>query len=200
MYAYYKENKLIRIILFRIILYYSLFRYHDLLNFKEKLKNTHPHDKEGLFFFFLERAYLYRLNQHGSSIGYAVEFKDRPHFPHGITGIFIGSDSIIGENCTIMQHVTIGSSFLKGSKHVGSPTIGNNVFLGAGSMVIGKISVGDNCRIGANAVVARDIPANTIVIPEMRYITREEKLDNYYYFEQEGKKYRYEHDVPVLVG
>jgi serine O-acetyltransferase len=73
------------------------------------------------------------------------------------------------------------------------------VFIGAGAMVIGQVKVGNNCRIGANAVVAKDIPDNTIVVPEMRYITKQHQLDNFYYIEIDGELFRYEDAKKVKV-
>lgn len=135
----------------------------------------------------------------GSSIGYTAEFKGRPLFPHGLSGIFISGESTIGRNCTIYQQVTIGINLLRDSSHQGAPIIGDNVFMGAGAMVIGKVKVGNNCRIGANAVVAKDIPDNTIVVPEMRYITKQLQLDNFYYIEIDGELFRYEDAKKVKV-
>ena len=43
------------------------------------------------------------------------------------------------------------------------PTLGDNVFVGAGSRLIGKIEIGDDVFIGVNCVVAEDIPAGTKV-------------------------------------
>ena len=78
-----------------------------------------------------------------------------------------------------MHQVTIGSNTLKGSKSIGAPKIGNNVFIGAGAKIIGKISVGDNVRIGANCVVTTDIPANsTVVLEKPRIIVHSEKRTN----------------------
>lgn len=67
----------------------------------------------------------------------------------------------IGDNVTIMQQVTIGSS--RGGARSGYPTIGNNVFIGAGAKIIGNVTIGDNVCIGANAVVTKDIPNNAVV-------------------------------------
>lgn len=67
----------------------------------------------------------------------------------------------IGENVTIMQQTTIGSS--RGGNRSGYPTIGNNVFIACGAKIIGKVTIGNNCIIGANAVVTKDIPDNAIV-------------------------------------
>lgn len=87
-------------------------------------------------------------------------------FPHGISGIFISCNSVIGNNCTIFQQVTIGSNTLKDSKHVGAPTIGDNVFIGAGAKIIGNVKIGDNVRIGAGAIVTENIPKNSTVVAE----------------------------------
>ena len=41
--------------------------------------------------------------------------------------------------------------------------IGNNVWIGAHSIILGDISIGDNSVIGAGSVVVKDVPANAIV-------------------------------------
>jgi serine O-acetyltransferase len=74
------------------------------------------------------------------------------HIPHPV-GIVIGSDSIIGDNVTIMQNVTIGVRNLSETK---SPKIGNNVFIGAGAVIVGDINIADDTYITANKVVNRD--------------------------------------------
>jgi len=77
-------------------------------------------------------------------------------------GITIASDAVIGKNVNISQLVTIGESG-QGEK-AGAPTIGDNVYIGAGAKIIGKIKVGNNVKIGANAVIYKDIPDNAIVV------------------------------------
>jgi serine O-acetyltransferase len=74
-------------------------------------------------------------------------------------GIFVLGK--VGKNASIGQGVTIGYSG-KGDKR-GSPTIGDNVYIGAGAKVFGKITIGNNVKIGANCVVYKDIPDNAIV-------------------------------------
>ena len=54
----------------------------------------------------------------------------------------------IGSNFKVKQLVTIGKN-----TDMKQPTIGNNVFIGAGAVVCGGITIGDNVQIGANAVV-----------------------------------------------
>ncbi|MBQ7385088.1 MAG: hypothetical protein IJW04_01125 [Ruminococcus sp.] len=95
--------------------------------------------------------------------------------PHGFSGIFISTDSQIGTDCTIYQHVVIGSNRVKGSKGYGAPIIGHNVMIGAGAKIIGNVKIGNNVRIGANCCVATDIPNNaTVVMEKPRIIIRTE--------------------------
>ena len=89
----------------------------------------------------------------GTSIGRGVSFS---HF----SGIVINNGSIIGDNSTIFQNVTIGS---KRGKKGGVPIIGHNVVVAPGANVIGPVNIGDNVFIGANALVINDIPDNAVV-------------------------------------
>lgn len=63
----------------------------------------------------------------------------------------------MGENCQIYQQVTIGNNG-------GIPTIGNNVEICAGAKVIGPITIGDDVVIGANSVVTKNIPSHSVVV------------------------------------
>ena len=78
--------------------------------------------------------------------------------PHP-NGVVIHEDAVIGDDCMIMQQVTIG---MIGDGEV--PTIGNRVYIGAGAKIIGKLTVGDGARIGANAVVTKDVPPGCTAI------------------------------------
>lgn len=60
-----------------------------------------------------------------------------------------------------MQQVTIGRCI--GGNRPGVPTIGNNVFIGAGAKIIGAVKLGNNIIVGANAVVTKDVPDGAIV-------------------------------------
>ena len=51
--------------------------------------------------------------------------------------------------------------------------VGNNVRISAGAKVVGPITVGDNSIIGVNAVITKDVPPNSIVVPSpVRYICK----------------------------
>ena len=96
--------------------------------------------------------------------------------PHGFYGIFISQFAEIGENCTIYQHVTIGSNQLKSSKTYGAPTIGKNVLIGCGAIILGNVTIGDNVNIGAGCIVAQDIPPNcTVVMNRPRILLRRQQ-------------------------
>src|SRR6056297_2260627 len=74
---------------------------------------------------------------------------------HGM-GVVIGETTEIGNNVTLYQGVTLGGVRLEDKKR--HPTIGNDVIVGAGAKLLGPIRVGNNVRIGANSVVTNDIP------------------------------------------
>lgn len=77
-------------------------------------------------------------------------------------GVIVGHQVIIGDNCELYQHVTLGSN----RKNVNGremPTLGNNVTVCAGAVIIGAITIGDNVIVGANSVVTHNVPANCVV-------------------------------------
>ena len=84
---------------------------------------------------------------------------------HGM-GVVIGETSVIGDNVTMYHGVTLGGtrSFSNKNDKKRHPTIGNNVVIGAGSLILGPIIVGDNAKIGANSTVLKDVTANSTVV------------------------------------
>lgn len=74
-------------------------------------------------------------------------------------GTVIHYRAIIGNNVLIAQNVTVGGKF---GAHT-PPKIGNDVYIGAGSVVFGEIHIGDNVIIGANSLINKDIPPNCTV-------------------------------------
>ena len=119
---------------------------------------------------------LYRIKRmdakNCASMGTQLEksacFATPPNLPHGLYGIVVSRNAIIGKNATIYHQVTIGEG------NGGAPVIGDNVYIGAGAKIVGKIKVGNNVRIGANCVVFMDVPDNcTVVLPKPRIIYNE---------------------------
>jgi len=63
---------------------------------------------------------------------------------HGM-GVVIGETTIVGDNVTLYQGVTLGGTGKEtGKRH---PTIGNNVVVGAGAKVLGNIKIGNNVKV-----------------------------------------------------
>jgi len=80
---------------------------------------------------------------------------------HG-SGVVIGETTIIGDNVTLYQGVTLGGTGKEcGKRH---PTIGNNVMISVGAKVLGSFTVGDNSKIGAGSVVIEEVPPNCTVV------------------------------------
>ena len=68
----------------------------------------------------------------------------------------------MGDNVTIYQGVSLGGTGKeKGKRH---PTIGNNVVISSGARVLGSFEVGDNVKIGAGSVVLKPVPSNCTVV------------------------------------
>ena len=95
---------------------------------------------------------------------------------HGC-GVVIGETTIIGDDCTIYQGVTLGGTGKDtGKRH---PTLGNNVMVGSGAKILGPFVVGDNSKIAANAVVLREVePDSTCVGVPARVVKRGTKRIN----------------------
>ena len=97
----------------------------------------------------------------GIEIHPAAPIGRRFFIDHG-TGVVIGETTIIGDDVTLYQGVTLGGT----GKDVGKrhPTIGNGVMIGAGAKVLGPFTVGDNSQIAAGAVVLTEIPPNCTAV------------------------------------
>lgn len=77
---------------------------------------------------------------------------------HGV-GLVVNAQTKLGENVTLRQNTTIGSKREGGP----SPTICDNVSIGANCVVIGNIEIGSNCIIGAGAIVTQDCPSGSVI-------------------------------------
>jgi serine O-acetyltransferase len=80
---------------------------------------------------------------------------------HGM-GVVIGETTVIGDDVLIYHGVTLGGKEnIRTKRH---PTIGNNVMIGAESILLGNITVGDNVQIGAGSVITRDVPSDSVLV------------------------------------
>ena len=84
-------------------------------------------------------------------------------FPH-TSGIVIGARRL-GRNVTVFQGVTLGAKELDmGFDPALRPEVGDNVVLGSGCKVFGGIRIGDNVTVGANSVVVDSVKPNGTVV------------------------------------
>lgn len=119
------------------------------------------------FFYKIKLKFIASLIMYSVRVRFSIDIHPaciigkRLFIDHG-AGVVIGETSIIGDDCTIYQGVSLGGTGKeKGKRH---PTVGNNVMLGAGCKVLGNITIGNNVKIGANTVVLSSVPDNATVV------------------------------------
>lgn len=112
--------------------------------------------------FFLARLVSQRaVRKTGIEIHPGAQIGKGFFIDHG-TGVVIGETTIIGDNVTLYQGVTLGGTGKEtGKRH---PTIKDNVMISAGAKVIGSFTVGENAKIGAGSVVIKEVPPNCTVV------------------------------------
>ena len=76
--------------------------------------------------------------------------------------ITIGDNVTMAPRVHILCHDASTKQFLNYTK-IGRVTIGDNVFIGAESVVLPGVTIGSNVIIGANSTVTHDVPDNTVV-------------------------------------
>lgn len=102
----------------------------------------------------------------------------------------------IGDDCLLAPNVGIYTAghaldpeLRRQHAEYGAPvTIGNNVWIGAGSIVLPGVTIGDDVVIGAGSLVTKDIPAGVLAAGHPCKVIREfDERDKVYYFKD--KKY-----------
>jgi serine O-acetyltransferase len=104
--------------------------------------------------------------QNQSSEKFGVDINPAAHIGHGImldhaTGFVMGETAVIGNDCSILQGVTLGGTGKADEDR--HPKIGNRVLIGANASVLGNIKISDGAKIGAGSVVLKPVSENCIV-------------------------------------
>ena len=107
---------------------------------------------------FARIAYLALRILTGTDIGIEASLGRGLKIPHPM-GVVVHRDAVIGDECMLMQQVTIGKM-----AEPGVPRLGRGVYVGAGAKVLGGVTIGDNAKIGANAVVLIDVPGEATAV------------------------------------
>ncbi|GFP99011.1 serine acetyltransferase 5 [Phtheirospermum japonicum] len=91
----------------------------------------------------------------------AAKFGKGILFDHA-TGVVIGETAVIGNNDSILHHVTLGGTGkCVGDRH---PKVGDGVLIGAGATILGGVKIGDGATIGAHSVVLKDVPPRSTAV------------------------------------
>ncbi|XP_027168521.1 serine acetyltransferase 5-like [Coffea eugenioides] len=78
------------------------------------------------------------------------------------TGVVIGETAVVGNNVSILHHVTLGGTGkVSGDRH---PRLGDGVLIGAGATILGNVKIGEGAKIGAGSVVLIDVPPWTTAV------------------------------------
>ena len=104
--------------------------------------------------------------QNQSSEKFGVDINPAARIGHGImldhaTGFVMGETAVIGNDCSILQGVTLGGTGKADEDR--HPKIGDRVLIGANASVLGNIKVGSGAKIGAGSVVLKPVEENCIV-------------------------------------
>jgi len=150
------------------------FRY---MYFFRKVSKCRRKSLSWLFFNYFKRRYGYK---YGFQIPSTVEIGEGFYIGHFGT-IVINGKSKIGKNCNIAHNVTIGQT--NRGKYKGTPVIGDNVWMGTGSVIVGGISIGSNVLIAPNSFVNIDVPDKSLVIGNpCKIVPKENPCEGYINF------------------
>ena len=104
-----------------------------------------------------------KLIRRGLKVGNNCKLGNCSIDPSHCFHITIGDNVTFGPEVRVLAHDASTKVFLDYTR-VANVKIGNNVFIGAHSIVMPGVTIGDNVVIGAGSVITRDIPANSVAV------------------------------------
>jgi len=104
--------------------------------------------------------FRYIRNHYGIELPYSTTLGRRVVIEHQ-HGIVIHGYTAIGDDCIIRHGVTIGNRYM--DRPLDTPKLGCRVNIGAGAKLLGAITIGDDVNVGANSVVLCSVPSNETV-------------------------------------
>jgi len=113
-----------------------------------------------------DRRYLALYIQSRMSELYGIDIHPQARFGKGVfidhaTGVVVGETTVVEDNVSILQSVTLGGT----GKEVGDrhPKIREGALISVGAKVLGNIEVGAGAKVAAGSVVLKDVPAGCTV-------------------------------------
>ena len=101
----------------------------------------------GIFLWVIRNKQLIQISRH-TKIGYGL------YISHG-GPVVVNPTTIIGNNCNLSKFVTVGSNEAKAA------VIGDNVYIGPNCCIVEDVEIGNNVTIGAGSVVTKNLPENS---------------------------------------
>ena len=101
------------------------------------------------------------------------------------THVYVGDYTMIGPNVIIATagHPILPELRKQGYQYNASVHIGKNCWLGAGVIILPGITIGDNVVVGAGSVVTKDLPSNVVAVGNPCKVLREVgEKDREFYF------------------
>ena len=117
---------------------------------------------------------------HSNFGGHHVHFGDWVYANYNLTlvddtHIYVGDNTMFGPNVTIATagHPINPELRARGLQYNMPVRIGKNCWLGAGVIVLPGVTIGDNVVVGAGSVVTKDLPANVVAVGNPCRVLRE---------------------------
>lgn len=134
-----------------------IYQYTKHLRYVEYYKNTNSSKILFLYHWFRYKrlGFKLRFTIYPNTVGPGLRIYHTGGFIH------IGPKVKIGKNCTLLPGVVFGNKSEREDE--GITQIGDNCYIGIDAKILGSITIGNNVIIGANSVITKDIPDNSVV-------------------------------------
>jgi len=106
----------------------------------------------------------------GASLPPTAEVGPGLRLPHGGRGVMIHQTAKVGRHVTMFQRSGLGLMEPLDAdndmiEETDGPVVEDYVYIGHGAAVFGNVTIGERTRVGAYAVILRDVPPNSTVLP-----------------------------------
>jgi serine O-acetyltransferase len=158
------------------VIKHDLFRYNKLSGYRGLLRGMMIPGFRFMFFLRLASQYqnknsikriFYKLILRKYVVKYGIQIPASTEIGEGFYighfgNIVVSANAKIGKNCNIAHGVTIGQT--NRGKKKGAPVIGDQVWIGTGSVIVGKVTIGNNVLIAPLSYINFDVPGNSLVL------------------------------------